>query len=247
MKNHAVQASHRPYIRKIVVPIQPPATGLLLSGGVDSAVLLDQLLRRGWLVKPFYVRFGCIWEQCELAAIERFLAAVARQDLSELVIIDMPLADLYGDHWSMTGANVPDDTSPDEAVYLPGRNPLLLVKPALWCSMHGIEHLAMALLANNPFDDATPEFFAEFEAMIGLATGRRVQIVRPFERLSKSQVMEMGKQLPLQLTFSCLSPVAGVHCGRCNKCAERRVAFQRAGIADATTYAECHVHGSAWA
>jgi 7-cyano-7-deazaguanine synthase len=159
----------------------------------------------------------------------------------------MPLADLYGNHWSITGNDVPDDASPDEAVFLPGRNPLLLIKPAcnplllikpaLWCVARGVEQLAMATLANNPFDDATPEFFSQFEGMIRAATGARVQITRPFEKLTKSRVMEMGRNLPLHLTFSCLSPVGELHCGRCNKCNERRVAFQSVGIEDATEYA----------
>ena len=34
--------------------------------------------------------------------------------------------------------------------------------------------------------------------------------------------MALGRGLPLELTFSCIAPVAGQHCGRCNKCAERR-------------------------
>ena len=135
---------------------------------------------------PFYVRTGCAWQSCELAAIERFLGKHADcPDLSELVVLDMPLADLYGDHWSISGANVPDDSTPDEAVYLPGRNPLLLIKPALWCRMHGIEHLALATLAGNPFRDATPEFFARFEEMLHEAMGGQVQIARPFERMTK--------------------------------------------------------------
>ncbi len=217
--------------------LHQPTTGLLLSGGVDSAVLLDQLLKRGWRVVPIYVRTDCVWQRCELIAVERFLAAVARPGLMELVVFDMPLEDLYGNHWSITGADVPGDATPDEAVYLPGRNPLLLIKSALWCVKHGIEHLAIATLANNPFDDATSEFFARFESMIRLAADANITIARPFDRLTKTRVMELGRHLPLGLTFSCLSPEEGLHCGCCNKCAERRLAFQRAGISDATMYA----------
>jgi 7-cyano-7-deazaguanine synthase len=216
---------------------QQQTTALMLSGGIDSAVLLDQLLSRGWDVTPIYVRTGCAWESCELVAIRRFLAALAHACLSDLVLLDMPLEDLYGDHWSISGADPPDDTSPDDAVFLPGRNPLLLIKPALWCWMHGIEHLALATLSGNPFEDATPEFFARFEAMFRAATGRAVQIARPFERLAKHRVLEMGRHLPLELTFSCLAPVDGLHCGRCNKCAERRRAFRDLQLADATHYA----------
>lgn len=212
--------------------------GLLLSGGIDSAVLLDQLLARGQQVVPFYVRTGCVWENCELHAVERFLAAVRRPGLIELVVLDTPLDDLYGGHWSISGIDVPDSTSPDAAVYLPGRNPLLLIKPMLWCWMHGIKHVALGTLESNPFRDATPEFFALFEKMVQAATGGHVQIVRPLERVPKRRVMEIGRHLPLGLTFSCLAPVNARHCGRCNKCAERRAAFHQVGVDDPTEYHE---------
>ena len=131
----------------------------------------------------------------------------------------------------------PDDTTADESVFMPGHNPLLLLKPALWCQMHGVGQLALATLASNPFDDATPEFFAAFESMIRQATGDRLRILRPFEGLAKRIVLERGRHLPLQLTFSCLAPVDGNHCGRCNKCAERRLAFRQIGRGDPTRYA----------
>jgi 7-cyano-7-deazaguanine synthase len=214
-----------------------PTTGLLLSGGIDSAVLLDQLLERGARVVPIYVRTGCVWDDCELSAVQRFVSVLPRDELAELVVLEMPLDDLYGNHWSISGMNVPDDQTPDEAVFMPGRNPLLLIKPALWCQLHGIRRLALATLANNPFDDATPAFFAAFEAMIGQAMRDRVEIVRPFERLHKRQVMELGRHLPLELTFSCLAPIDGLHCGQCNKCAERQLAFRQIELADRTHYA----------
>jgi 7-cyano-7-deazaguanine synthase len=214
-----------------------PETGLLLSGGIDSAVLLDQLLARGWQVVPFYVRTGCVWEASELIAVEQFLARLEQPSLRDLVVFDMRLDDLYGDHWSLSGTDVPNEHTPDEAVYLPGHNPLHLIKPAIWCRMHGIGHLTLAMLSNNPFSDATPAFFGRFEEMLHEAMGGRVQIARPFEQLTKNQVLEMGRHLPLELTFSCLAPVDGLHCGHCNKCAERRRAFVEVGMVDPTEYA----------
>src|SRR3954464_7131900 len=94
--------------------LDQPQTGILLSGGIDSAVLLDQLLGHGWQVVPFYVRTGCVWESSELDATRRFLAkleqsaARASRALRDLVMLDIPLADLYGDHWSLSGGDVPD-------------------------------------------------------------------------------------------------------------------------------------------
>ena len=159
--------------------LHTPKTGLLLSGGIDSAVLLAQLLARGWQVVPLYVRTGCVWQREELLAIERFLTRVAEQNLLELVVLDMPLGDLYGEHWSISGFDVPDDRSPDEAVFLPGRNPLLLIKPALWCRLHGIGHLTLATLSNNPFPDATPVFRAAMAHALSLGLAHPLSIDAP--------------------------------------------------------------------
>ena len=212
--------------------------GLLLSGGLDSAILLHQLLNHGWQVQPFYVRTGCLWQVEELDAVRSLLAALKQPLLADLVELELPVDDLYVGHWSITGADVPDRQSSDEAVFLPGRNPLLLIKPVLWCVMHGIAKLALATLSANPFDDAKPDFFERFEAMIAQATGRDVRIVRPFEMLSKRCVMQLGRDVPLELTFSCLAPVASRHCGRCNKCAERAAAFAHLESGDPTPYVE---------
>lgn len=213
-----------------------PTMGLLTSGGLDSAILLGQLVEHGWRVQPFYIRTGCHWQAEEIAAVTEFIAAFDGGKIESLVELEMPVADLYGNHWSITGCAVPDDHTPDEAVFLPGRNPLLLLKPALWCAMHGISKLALATLAANPFDDAKPEFFARFEAMIAQATGSHIRIVRPFEMLSKRCVMQLGREMPLELTFSCIAPIGGLHCGSCNKCAERAAAFRHLSTGDPTQY-----------
>jgi 7-cyano-7-deazaguanine synthase len=216
---------------------RPDTTGLLLSGGLDSAILLGHLLAKGQRVQPFYVRSRLAWERAELDAARRFLAAVASRRLKELVVFDQPLEDLYGTHWSLTGHGVPGAETPDAAVYLPGRNALLLIKPALWCGMNDIRQLALGVLGSNPFSDATPEFFGDFQSALERATGERVRFVRPFAEFHKRQVMELGRGLPLELTFSCISPLGSLHCGQCNKCAERIAAFQAAGMEDPTEYA----------
>ena len=212
--------------------------GLLLSGGLDSGILLGHLLQQGRRVRPFYVRFGLVWEHAEIQAVQRLIQASACESLDELVLLELPLGDLYTGHWSITGRGTPEAESSDSAVYLPGRNALLVIKVALWCRLHGIEQLALAVLESNPFADATDEFFAGFEAVLNRAVDGRLRIVRPFARLDKRKVMQLGATAPLELTFSCISPVGRTHCGRCNKCAERQAAFDLAGLEDPTQYAQ---------
>ena len=66
---------------------------------------------------------------------------------------------------------VPAAGTPDEDVYLPGRNVLLLSKSLLWCHLHGVPEVAMAPLAANPFPDATPEFFETSRGAVNRAVG----------------------------------------------------------------------------
>jgi 7-cyano-7-deazaguanine synthase len=215
--------------------------GVLVSGGLDSAVLLGTAARRHPAVYPVYVRSGLAWEAVEREHLERFLAALAAPTLKPLVTLEMPVADLYGDHWSLTGRGVPGADSPDSAVYLPGRNVLLLSKALLWCHLHDLPTLALATLDRNPFPDATAAFFGSFAGAVNLGVGGRVEVVAPFAGQSKADVIRRGRDLPLRHTLSCLRPANGRHCGACNKCAERRAAFAAAGVPDPTEYGAADV------
>ncbi len=226
------------YITKIIMMV-PPAhfmIGLLLSGGLDSCILLKHLTSQGRRVQPFYIRSQLRWEKAELRAARAFLSALKDTNIERLVVLEMPLKDLYGNHWSTIGQGVPDNKSADDAVYLPGRNALLIIKALLWCRLQGIEQLALAVLGSNPFGDATDGFFADFESALDRAIGGRVRVVRPFAQLDKQQVMQIGRDLPLELTFSCIAPINGLHCGACNKCGERQKAFGMINVEDPTYY-----------
>lgn len=219
-------------------PVAPTAPlAVLVSGGLDSAVLLAEAARAYPAVVPVYVRTGLVWETIERHHLDRFLAAVRTPALRPLVVLEQPVADLYGEHWSLTGVGVPAAGTPDEDVFLPGRNVLLLAKPLLWCHMHGVPEIAMAPLAVNPFPDATPEFFASLAGVVNTSVGGGVRVIRPYSELHKTDVIRRGACFPLEHTFSCIRPAGERHCGSCSKCHERRVAFREAGVPDPTAYA----------
>jgi len=209
---------------------------VLVSGGLDSAILVGEAIRTIPRVCPLYVRAGLYWENTECDYLQRFLGELHSSRLQPLHVLDLPVRDVYGDHWSTTGDAVPDERSPDEAVFLPGRNVLLLAKAFIWCHLNRVEAVAMASLAGNPFPDATPAFFRNFGAIVNQAVGSSVQIVLPYRMMHKDEVLQRGRDMPLQWTFSCIRPVNGLHCGRCNKCAERQAGFRTANLPDPTEY-----------
>ncbi len=209
----------------------------LVSGGLDSCVMLAELARRYRPIHPVYLRQGFVWEATELRQLRRFLRhAPTLSACHAPAILTLRVRDLYGRHWSITGRRVPDAHTADPAVYLPGRNLLLLAKAAVFCARNRIPVIALGSLRHNPFADATPRFFRDFGRTAGEALGCRLKIIAPLRALTKEQVIRRGQNLPLHLSFSCLAPKRGRHCGRCNKCAERKRAFRLAGIPDRTQY-----------
>ena len=219
-------------------PLRNDAVCVLTSGGLDSGVLIAELAKEYSKVQPAYVRCGLFWEQAERYWLQRFLKKLRgiNSNIQPLKILSMDLREIYGDHWSLTGKNVPDYNSDDFEVYLPGRNIILLAKTAVFCVLHGISTIATAPLSANPFPDGTPQFYQHIQDVLseGMATQLSVRI--PFRQLSKVEVIKLGRDLPLELTFSCICPKNRLHCGECGKCAERIKAFQTVGIADRTTY-----------
>jgi 7-cyano-7-deazaguanine synthase len=220
-------------------PPEAPTAPLavLVSGGIDSAVLLAEATRVYPAVHPLFIRTGLLWEAAELDHLHRFLAVIRTPALLPLRILEQPVRDLYGEHWSVTGVGVPPAGTPDEDVYLPGRNVLLLSKSLLWCHLHEVPEVAMAPLAANPFPDATDEFIRDYTSAVNRAVGGTVRVLRPYAHRHKPEVLKRAAGLPLEYTFSCIRPSAGRHCGRCSKCHERQVGFRDAGIIDPTDYA----------
>ena len=213
-------------------------TGVLFSGGLDSSILISHLLETGCKVQPLYIRSGLRWEEPELAAAKEYLLAIRSADLLDLVVLDVPVTDLYGDHWSLSHASAPDAESADIEVYLPGRNALLVVKTGIWCKLNHVPRLALAALGTSPFTDATEKFFQPLQAALNCGLEQPLEIGRPFARYDKQRVMAIGSNFPLGMTFSCIAPVRCRHCGSCNKCAERQAAFRSVQLPDLTSYVQ---------
>jgi 7-cyano-7-deazaguanine synthase len=218
-------------------------SAVLLSAGLDSAVLAAAEARTG-RVHPIYVSAGLAWEPEELRALDVLLAQPPYAGHVEPPVrLTFTVRDLYpATHWALRGEPPAFDT-PDEDVYLTGRNVALLSKAAIYCAQHGIARIAIGPLAGNPFPDATTPFFEAMGTALSLGLGHPIEIAAPFAAMDKSDVIRLGVQLgvPLALTLSCMNPQAGRHCGRCSKCRERRDAFNDAGVGDPTVYASVPV------
>ena len=219
------------------------STLVLLSGGLDSAVLAAHEAQSA-RVLPVYVSVGLAWEAAEVTMIEALLRAPVFANRAEpLARVEFTMRDVYPpSHWAIRGVPPAYDT-PDEDVYLTGRNLVLLTKAGVVAARHHAHRIALGPLAGNPFPDARPAFFASMGDALSLGLDHAIEIVTPFLSSQKEDVIRRGVELgvPLELTLSCMSPlITGglpLHCGLCSKCRERRDAFVAAGVRDPSTYA----------
>ena len=202
-------------------------------------------------VVPVYISAGLAWEAAERGAVDAFLDnlrtlpfAVAIHPLAALAV---DMSDVYSAaHWAVVGRPPGYDT-PDEDVYLPGRNIVLLSKASVFCATAGVDRLVLGTLGHNPFPDATPQFRLAMAEALSLGLAHPLTIEAPYADVSKTDVIRRGAALhvPFELTLSCMSPVVGTavsriarHCGTCSKCRERHDAFLDAQVPDPTPYAD---------
>src|SRR5688500_17335936 len=106
-------------------------TLVLLSGGLDSAVLLSYIGNQGGGVQPVHIRCGYAWEYAEAHCIQRLMKSALAPKMKPLRTIHFDMRDVLPEgHCALTGL-APQYNTDDEEVYLIGRNITLLSKAAV--------------------------------------------------------------------------------------------------------------------
>ncbi|MGH9385240.1 MAG: 7-cyano-7-deazaguanine synthase [Vicinamibacterales bacterium] len=158
---------------------------------------------------PVYVSVGLAWEPAEHAMLDRLLQApIFAGRLAPLVKVEFTMRDVYAPtHWAIRGTP-PDYDTPDEDVYLTGRNLVLLTKAGVVALQKNARRIALGLLAGNPFPDARPAFFRAMAQAISLGLDHTIEIATPFLMWEKEEVIRRGVELgvPMNLTLSCMNP-----------------------------------------
>ena len=136
---------------------------------------------RSWTVHPVYVAEGLAWERAEQEMLRQLLGRPPLAGrTAPLARLEFSMSDVYAPtHWAVTGTPPAYDT-PDEDVYLHGRNVSLISKAAVYAATRNIGRIALAPLAGNPFPDATAEFLSAFGAALSMGLDAPIDIEAPF-------------------------------------------------------------------
>ncbi len=224
-----------------------PAAVVLLSGGMDSAVVSAMAHQQGFAVHALSVAYGQR-HQSELAAARRVVAMTGAKVHK---IVDVDLRSIGGSALTDDIAVPLDrDSRTMEAsipsTYVPARNTIMLSVALGWAEVLGARDIFCGVNAvdYSGYPDCRPAFIEAFERLANLATksgveGRSIRIHAPLMAMSKADIIRHGSALGVDFsaTVSCYqADLDGRACGHCDACQLRRQGFLAAGIADTTRY-----------
>jgi 7-cyano-7-deazaguanine synthase len=221
-----------------------PRAVVLLSGGMDSAVVLAEMRHAGFECHALSFDYG----QRHRVELER--AAEVAQALGaashRVARIDLRA---FGASALTADIDVPKDRDVARArdvpvTYVPARNTVFLAHALAMAEATGARDIGIGVNAidYSGYPDCRPEFVEAFERLANLATragaeaaarGERwMRVHVPLLRMGKSDIVRRGRELGVDLsrTVSCYDPSpAGAPCGRCDACQLRERGFREAG------------------
>lgn len=220
-----------------------PKAVVLLSGGMDSAVVAAMAHERGFNVHALSVAYGQRHDS-ELQAAERVCRMLGIR-AHKTVQVDMRA---IGGSALTADIDVPDAGGHDAIpiTYVPARNTIMLSLALGWAEVLDARDLFCGVNAvdYSGYPDCRPAFIEAFGNLANAATrigteGGHIEVHAPLMTLSKADIARQAQRLGIDLgkTVSCYqADNQGRACGHCDACQLRAEGFREANIPDPTRY-----------
>lgn len=215
---------------------------VLVSGGMDSAVVLAMAREQGLQVHALSVAYGQR-HNSELQAAARVCDTLGVAD-HKVVTVDLRS---IGGSALTADIDVPEQGGEGIPVtYVPARNTIMLSIALGWAEVLDAGDIFCGVNAvdYSGYPDCRPAFIEGFQQLARVATkagveGHAMNIHAPLMHMGKADIVHEGMRLGVDFaqTVSCYqADAAGLACGHCDACRLRAQGFAEAGIDDPTHY-----------
>ena len=217
---------------------------LVFSGGIDSVCAASYL-------KSKFELYGISFSYGQKANREIIAAKsfAKKLHLKKHKIVDISfMKELYGDSNVLTSSKRKIPSKFDYSIVVPIRNAVFLSIASAWAFTLNASLVAYgAHTGDKNYPDCRPNFTRKLESSFnqgeidGIKTGlrKKIEIWSPYkEGFSKSDLLKVGLKTigdSIFKTWSCYSS-GKYHCGVCESCNNRKIAFDKSGIKDKTKY-----------
>ncbi|WP_386067530.1 7-cyano-7-deazaguanine synthase QueC [Tahibacter sp. UC22_41] len=215
---------------------------VLVSGGMDSAVVLAIAREQGFACHALSVAYGQR-HVSELDASDRVCAMLGAA-AHKTVTVDLR---------SIGGSALTADIAVPEqggagipVTYVPARNTIMLSIALGWAEVLGSSDIFCGVNAvdYSGYPDCRPAFIEGFQQLANVATkagveGAQIRVHAPLMRMSKADIAREGERLGVDFaaTVSCYqADEKGRACAHCDACRLRAEGFREAGLIDPTRY-----------
>ncbi|HWU53791.1 MAG TPA: 7-cyano-7-deazaguanine synthase QueC [Tahibacter sp.] len=215
---------------------------VLVSGGMDSAVVLAIAREQGFACHALSVAYGQR-HVSELDASDR-VCAMLGATAHKTVTVDLR---------SIGGSALTADIAVPEqggagipVTYVPARNTIMLSIALGWAEVLGSSDIFCGVNAvdYSGYPDCRPAFIESFQQLANVATkagveGAQIRVHAPLMRMSKADIAREGARLGVDFaaTVSCYqADEKGRACAHCDACRLRAEGFREAGLIDPTRY-----------
>jgi len=210
---------------------------ILLSGGLDSAVLLKQVISGGY--KPIALSFdyGQLHAQQEL---DRARALAEREGVHWITrniktVFHGIVNPLLGDGTMPEGSYKEQLKGGELTTYIPNRNMIMISIAAA----HAIERQAAIVgyaahdgeIGKEVYSDCTVPFVTKMDSVLYT---QGISLYAPFIKWDKAAIVQRGLDLGVDFssTWSCYSPMNEKPCMKCGTCIDRAQAFDKLAVKD---------------
>lgn len=210
-----------------------------LSGGLDSTTLLYYLINKGAEVHAISFDYGSKHNSIE---IEHAKKVCDKLDIPHQIIHLDFINKCFKSDLLQNGGEIPEGHYTAEnmkSTVVPFRNGIFYSISAGLAESYDCDFIALASHAGDHaiYPDCRGEFTQAMFYSIKLGTEKGIQLIAPFNKISKDEIVKIGQKLGVDfsLTYSCYKGKEK-HCGKCGTCVERKEAFEKANVLDPTTY-----------
>lgn len=182
---------------------------ILLSGGIDSALLLYYASDRDLEAVALHVYYGQPAGGVELHACQDLAAGVQ----TRLIRTDATIPGMSA---------MKADAGEDGPRVIPARNAILCSLAVATAADLGFDEVWIGCNASDRVDypDCGKAFIKAMSETAYFATDGQVRVRAPLLDVSKREIIRQAKSLgvPLETCWSCYTPIKGRACGTCNSC-----------------------------
>jgi len=213
---------------------------VLLSGGLDSSVVLSVCQEKGYDIYAISFDYGQRHKiELEYAKFQATFFNCISHEVFKM--------EFYGGSALTDDIKVPKNRdshsmSKDIPVtYVPSRNIVFLSFASGYAECHDIDNIFIGVNAidYSGYPDCRKNFIDNFEKLINKSTkkgleGSKFKINTPLINLSKKDIIKLGHKngVDFSMTSSCYSPKLKKNCGVCDSCLLRKQGFEEAGLRD---------------